>query len=63
MSSQRDFPVGTAVVYRPYPGATPEDGTVTGWSKDPSLVFVKYRGGHPSAPSQATSVTDLQRAS
>jgi hypothetical protein len=63
MKRQADFPVGCGVVYTPYPGAPAEDGQVTGWSKDPSLVFVKYRGGHPSAPSQATSVTDLQRAS
>lgn len=52
--------VGQAVVYRPYPGAAPEDGVVTRLSADPSLVFVKYAGQHPDADGRATRIVDLE---
>lgn len=53
---------GDAVVYQaPYPGAPVEDGVVTSLSSDPTSVFVRYRGGHPSAPGKSTRVVDLRR--
>lgn len=54
--------IGQAVVYRPHPGAKPEDGVVVAVSTDPTLVFVRYAGDHPDAPAKATRVVDLEVA-
>ena len=62
MSTHDDFQVGDGVVYRPYEGAQAEDGVVVRLSSDPSLVFVRYRNQHPSAPGQATPKVRLERA-
>ena len=55
------FAVGDPVVYRPYPGAPGEDGVVSGFSADTSLVFVRYVGQHPTAAGKATPVALLER--
>lgn len=47
--------VGRAVVYRPYPGASPEQGIIT--SMNDTYVFVRYGLG---AGSQATRPCDLE---
>ena len=61
MKQQSDFPIGSGVVYTPYDGARGEDGVVTGHCMDPSMVFVRYAGQHPSAPGQATPLHRLVR--
>lgn len=54
------FYVGDAVVYRPYPGGPAEDGVVTGFNADCSLVFVRYRDQHPGAAGKATPLSMLE---
>lgn len=47
--------IGEGVVYRPYPGADPEEGTIT--SVSDSFAFVRYGRQRGSA---ATSPADLE---
>jgi hypothetical protein len=63
VTTQADFPAGTAVVYTPYDGGPAEDGVVTKAAADPSLVFVRYAGQHPGADGQATPINRLRRLS
>lgn len=55
--------VGDGVVYHARPGQRGEDGVVTGLSRDPTLVFVRFADQHPGAPGKATPIRMLTRTS
>lgn len=57
MTTTADFHEGQAVVYRAYPGAPAEDGTVI--RSNDRYVFVLYRG---DATAKATNPTNLEPA-
>ena len=47
--------IGRTVIYRPYKGATPEQGIITSFT--PAFVFVRYGA---AAHSQPTDSADLE---
>lgn len=52
-----DYTVGQGVVYRPHPGADPEQGYVTGVNAPAGLVYVRYGSDQHS---KATRADDLE---
>lgn len=62
MAAKDKFEVGQGVVYRPYPGAPGEDGEVTGFSQNPNLVFVRYRGDQHSKATPVDALESLSRS-
>lgn len=54
-----EFHVGQGVVYHAYPGAKPEDGTIT--SMNAEYVFVRYAGDDHSKATRRVNLQPLLR--